>query len=91
MLWAGSDNALWAVIAAVVAEICAFAPTYRKSFSKPHEETVSSYAGAAVAVALSLFALESHSLTSWLYPVSVLVTNALFVAYVIVRRKQLRK
>jgi hypothetical protein len=90
-LWVSTDNPLWAVIAAVVVEIFAFAPTYRKTYLKPYEETASSYAWAVIAVALSLAALESYSITTWLYPLAIVLTNSGFVLLIWIRRSQVKR
>ena len=88
--WIHTDNALWAIVAAVVVEIFAFAPTYRKTFLKPYDETVSSYALVVVAVLLSVLALKAYTVTTWLYPLAIVVTNTGFVAFTMIRRSQLR-
>jgi len=91
VLWIGTSDPLWAVLAAVVVEVFAFAPTYRKTFLRPYEETASSYAWAVVVVVLSLLALESYTMTTWLYPLSIVITNSIFVLLIWVRRKQIKK
>lgn len=89
LLWVVLQHPLYAVLAAVVSEVLAFTPTFRKAFHKPLEETESAFALAAIAVLLSLLALEEYSVTTWLYPATILVTNTAFVSMILIRKKQL--
>ena len=90
VLWRLTDNPLTAVISVTVADAFAFSPTYRKSYTKPHEETLIEYGLAATKYTLALFALQSFNLTTALYPVSIICTNSAFVIMSLVRRKKLK-
>lgn len=90
ILWRTTHNPLSAVIFVSVADALAYAPTYRKAWSKPQEETLIEYALASVKWLVSIFALQSLNLTTWLYPATLVFTNALFVAVSLIRRKTLR-
>src|SRR5665213_1595078 len=43
VLWVFSKNPLAAVILVTIADACAFIPTFRKSFYKPDQETLTEY------------------------------------------------
>ena len=73
----------------MAADACGFIPTFRKAFHKPHEETLMEYALSVVKFTIALFALESFNLTTWLYPASLVLTNGLFVAMLLGRRRSL--
>ncbi len=83
-----TSNPLLAVIAVTVADLFGFVPTFRKAFQKPFEETIIEYEMSAFKWFISIFALGAISLTTVLYPVSLIITNGLFVAMVLVRRNQ---
>ena len=90
-LWRLTDNPLLAVISVTVSDALGFVPTFRKSFNKPHEETLAEYAFSSVKWVISVPALGSLSVTTWLYPVSLIFTNLSFVVTMMIRRRQLAK
>lgn len=85
-LWAATDDPLSAVILITLIDAIAFVPTFRKSYHNPDEETTITYAFSAIKFAIAIPALETLSLTTVLYPLSLVITNALFVAMVVLRR-----
>lgn len=86
VLWQITNNPVFAAILVTITDVLAFVPTYRKAYHKPSEETASQYAISAVRSFFSVLALESYSLTTWLYPTSLVITDGLFVVMVLVRR-----
>lgn len=90
LLWVLTKSPVLSVVLITIADGIGFIPTFRKGFAKPNEETVSLYVLAAVKFLIGLFALSAYSLTTWLYPASLVLTNMLFVALLLVRRRQLR-
>ncbi len=90
ILWAITDNPLLAVLLITVIDALGFIPTFRKSFHRPLEETMLAYALSGTKYALALAALANFSLITALYPASLVIMNALFVAMLIVRREQLK-
>ena len=88
-LWQLSNDPLLAVISIVVADALAFAPTFRKSFRRPNEETLTEYFLSCIKWLLSIFALGSLSFTTWLYPASLAITNGAFVILCLIQRKRL--
>lgn len=89
-LWAVTKDPTASVILITTIDALAFIPTFRKSFHKPDEETVVTYALSAVKFAISLAALSTLTLTTVLYPLSLVATNGLFVTMVMWRKKRLR-
>ena len=87
-LWRITNDPLLAVISVTIADALGFAPTFRKAFHKPQEETLIEYALSAVKWIIAIPALGALTLTTWLYPASLIVTNALFVTMVLIRRRQ---
>ncbi len=91
VLWQLTNNPLTAVLIVTAVDALACVPTYRKGYFKPFEETVSTYVLSSVKFIPGFFALESLNLTTWLYPVSIVVTNLGLVCMLLWRRKQLSK
>jgi hypothetical protein len=89
VFWAYTKNPVTAVVIITIVDLVAFVPTFRKSYAKPDEETVFEYGIASLKYVLAIVALESYSLTTWLYPASLVITNGLFVVMSLIRRKQL--
>lgn len=90
VLWTVTSDPAAAVIIVTLVDAVGFIPTFRKSYWKPGQETLLMYALNAAGLAMSLFALQAVSLTTVLYPASVVVTNAIFVTVVMARRVELR-
>lgn len=91
ILWALTSNPLLAVILVTVSDAFAFIPTFRKSFHKPDQETLVEYGLSAVKWVIAIFALQSLSVTTWLYPASLILSNGSFVVMSLIRRKTLNK
>lgn len=91
-LWQITNDPLISVVIVTLADLLAFAPTFRKAFINPWEETVGQYSTSAIKYFLSIPALGSLSATTALYPAVLVVANVAFVAMTLVRRKiSLRK
>jgi hypothetical protein len=88
-LWLLTKDPVGSVVLITLIDALAFVPTFRKSFHKPQEETASTYALSALKFGVSLAALNAITLTTSLYPISLVVTNGLFVTMVTWRRKRL--
>ncbi len=91
ILWQTTNNPLLAVIFVTAADALAFVPTFRKSFNRPNEETLTEYGLTTVKWTLGILALGSLNPTTWLYPTSLIVTNGLFVVMSLIRRHQISK
>ena len=90
-LWYFTGDPLWAVVLVSLIEVLAFYPTFRRSFHKPHEETILIYSFDAVNFILALGALENYATANLLYPLVVVLTDSTFVAMVLWRRAGLAK
>ncbi len=89
-LWMLTDNPLWSVILISVIDVVAFVPTFRKSWFKPHEETLETFALVSLSFFMSFWALEILNLITTLYPATLLGINIIFIALSLIRRRQLR-
>ena len=88
-LWWYTKDPTGSIILITVTDALAFLPTFRKGYYKPHEETATTFALSSIKFLIALFALETFTLVTALYPVSLVITNGLFVVLLCVRRKQL--
>ncbi len=90
VLWQITKNPLSAVLLIVLADILLFVPTYRKAFYKPREETLIEYFLSSVKWTVGILALQTYTLTTWLYPASLVLSNGLFVIVIAWRRKKIK-
>ena len=87
-LWAITSDPLGTVIIAALVDALGFVPTFRKAYKKPMEETLKTYAMNVISFSISLFALQALNYTTAIYPASLVLTNGLFVAMVMIRRRR---
>ncbi|MBI4018917.1 MAG: hypothetical protein HY364_01540 [Candidatus Aenigmarchaeota archaeon] len=86
VIWKITSDPLSAVIIVTLVDILGFIPTFRKAYYEPYSETVITFAAGSVTFALSILAFDNLELTTWLYPASLVVANAIFVMMVLLRR-----
>jgi chromate transport protein ChrA len=84
--WLLTDDPVFSVILITIIDFLGLVPTIRKSYHKPYEETLITYAFSGLKFLLAIFALDHYTLTTWLYPASLVAANLLFVIMLMVRR-----
>ncbi len=89
ILWRFAENPNLAVILISLTFAIGFLPTFRKAYYNPHQETATTFALNGFKFGISIFALNSRSLTTWLFPVTLAVLNIFFVFLLLVRRKKI--
>ncbi|HVX24416.1 MAG TPA: hypothetical protein VG992_03695 [Candidatus Saccharimonadales bacterium] len=89
LLWGVTDDPTSSVILITIIDMLGFVPTFRKSFHHPHEETTITYTLSAIKFAIAIAALSTFSVVTVLYPLSLVITNSLFVAMVFIRKQKL--
>ncbi|MFZ2985872.1 MAG: hypothetical protein WA083_04095 [Candidatus Moraniibacteriota bacterium] len=89
ILWFFAKMPIWSMILLTAIEFFGFAPTIRKSWNKPQEESLLTWEITAFRHGLSIFALQSFNVLTLLYPVVWVFVNLLFSIFLIVRRRQL--
>lgn len=87
-LWYVTDDPLWSVVILTVVDALGFAPTLRKAWARPHEESMQFYVIFAVRSTLSVWALESRTLTTVLFPAAMVVACILVCCLLWWRRRQ---
>jgi len=81
------------VISAILAtgiDLLGFAPTIRKSWNKPHSETLSFYFLNTIRFMLAVISLQTYTIVTALYPVAWVFGNGLFALMLLIRRKQIK-
>lgn len=91
VLWVVVKTPLYSVILVTIADLFGLLPTLRKTYYRPHEETLSTYALSGVKYVFAIFAMNNISLITALYPVYLICANAVFVSLALIRRRQLQK
>ncbi len=90
MLWKFTKYPTLSVILVTVVDALGFLPTFRKGYGRPNEEEISLYSCSTIKYIIGIFALEIFSLSTWLFPASLVLTNGLFVVMILWRRHQLK-
>jgi hypothetical protein len=87
IVWQLTDNPLWAVIIVAGIDTAGFYPTVRKSWNKPHEENAISYMIFAMTYSLGILSIETYSIETLLYPVTLVVSCIGFALFLVLRRR----
>jgi len=88
VLWYLTSDPLLSVAISTVINALAFFPTFRKSWRRPQEETVVMYFLSGLKFVLALLSLQTVSLLTTLFPLSLVLMNWLFVALLLVQRRR---
>lgn len=87
--WLFAKQPVISLILVIVADLLAFIPTVRKSWDKPHTETLSLYITNSLRFTLATLAVEKFTFLSAAWLVAWALGNTLFSVMLIIRRKQL--
>ncbi|HUD19248.1 MAG TPA: hypothetical protein VMR81_02325 [Patescibacteria group bacterium] len=88
-LWWFAKQPVLSVILAVSIDMLGFIPTIRKSWNKPYSETLSLYEINSFRHLLSLFALQTYNIVTWLNPAVWILANGLFSLMLLLRRRRI--
>ena len=89
LLWYVTKTPLFSVILITVVDIFGFIPTFRKSYMKPHQETLITYFLSGLKFFIALFALSNLTVITSFYTISLIVMNWVFIIFAYIRRHQL--
>lgn len=87
--WLLTKDPLLSVVLITIIDALGFAPTFRKAYHKPQQETAITFALSAVKFVIAICALSNYSWVTVLYPASLVLANSVFVVMLMIRRKQL--
>ncbi len=88
-VWYLTANPLWAVVVLTIVDLLGFGPTLRKAYDFPYEENLLFFILFMVRNLCAIFALESYSVTTVMFPLSIALTCGILVAVIYMRRKLL--
>lgn len=88
-VWYLTKEPLFAVILICIIDFCGFCPTIRKSYNKPHEETVFLFFMSGLSHVFAILALANYLVVNWLYSAVLVFLNWTFVLLLLWRRKVL--
>ena len=86
--WLLTSEPLLSVILITIIDLFGFLPTVRKAYKKPHQETLSTFILNTLKYFLIVLALRQYTFVTTLFPAAVALMNGLFVAMLLVRRRQ---
>jgi hypothetical protein len=88
-VWMAANDPLWAVVLITLIELLGFGPTFRKTWLRPHSESMSFLVILIVRNALIIIALDQLSLTTVLFPAAAAAACGLLIAVMAWRRPRL--
>jgi len=91
VLWLIAKQPILSAILVTLVSLLGFAPTIRKSWHKPHSETLSFYLLNTLRFSLATFSLQKYSIITIFYPITWLVANSAFALMLVIRRKQVEE
>lgn len=86
-IWLMTDNPLLAIFILIGIDGIAYIPTARKSWNNPYEEKAVTWGSSAVVFGLSIAALETYTLSTWLYPLVFIIINTALTVLLVWRRR----
>ncbi|WP_420555092.1 hypothetical protein [Neptuniibacter marinus] len=85
--WYFTSNPLWAVVVLTIVDLLGFGPTIRKAYDFPHQENMAFFLLFMARNIFALLALESYSLATLLFPLSVGIACLFLLVMVGYRRR----
>ena len=89
--WFFTKNPTTSVILIAGIDVIGYGPTLRKSYYHPNEEKAISFGLNSAKHLISLLALQSYVVATWIYPASQIFMNGLVLAIGLIRKSQLAK
>lgn len=86
-IYAFTENAVASVSLAAAIDFLGLFPTFRKSYDRPHDEPMLTYAFSGLAFLFSVFALQAYNFVTVFYPLTIAIVNLIFILFVLARRK----
>lgn len=86
-LWFLTEDPLWAVVVLTIVDLLGFGPTLRKAYAFPHAESLLFFGLFLLRNLLVVLALESYSVTTWLFPVVIALACTGLMLVIVFRRR----
>ena len=87
--WFTKDPTVSVILISII-DALGFVPTIRHGYYHPYEETLSTFILSAIKFGFGILALQVYAISTWFYPVSIIVTAGGFSILLIVRRRILK-
>lgn len=87
--WLIAKQPVISIILATTTELLGFVPTIRKTWHKPHSETLSLYTLNTMRFGLAFLALQHYSFITAMYPITWTLANGVFAIMLILRRRKI--
>lgn len=75
-------------VLATITDVMGYGSTIKKGWAQPHKDSATSFALNGIKFIPALFALDSYSLATWLYPATLVAVNGAVAVMLLVRRRQ---
>jgi len=85
--WYLTSDPLWTVVVLSVVDLFGFGPTIRKAYVFPHQESQLFFFSLALRNGFAILALESYSVTTVLFPLSITLACTVLLTMVAYRRR----
>lgn len=86
-LWAATKTPFWSVLIVCFIDTIGYLPTVRKAYLKPRSEMAISYLFSCLGAAFSLLAIVQYTPSTWLYPLTLTLTNGSMWVFLRARRR----
>lgn len=90
-LWLLTKNPTLAAVWVTIIDGAGYIPTFRKSWSKPYEEMVTTHALSTLKHIFVLLAVQTVAPATVIYSIGMVVMNALLVASILFRRRMVKR
>lgn len=87
VIWLFAKQPVFSIMLASTIDFLGFFPTIRKSWKDPYSETIIFYLINSIRFTLAIFALQTYTIVTALYPSLWLSINTVFVLMLITRRR----
>ena len=85
--WLVLNQPIISVILIILIDFLWFLPTYRKSYLKPFEESVSVYIAWSILFTFAIIWLREYSFLTYAYPLAIVILDSTLVMMILVRRQ----
>ncbi len=89
VIWFLTNNPTGSVILLSIIDVVGSVPTLQKIYREPNGESAKSFFIHSIKFIIALFALQTYSLTTWLFPATLAVVNAIIALAILIRRRQI--
>lgn len=90
IVWWKLDNPILAVIMVSLIDLFGYIPSWRKCWSNPYSETLSTWVLFAIGNIFAILALNEYNILTLTYLITIIIGNIILVSISLLRRKVLK-